>query len=979
LPTYKYDVFFSHKTEDKELLEPLVARLRSETRFTSWMDNKALCGGDEWWQTIQAELHASRTCAVFLGGRGWGEYHRKESLIAFERTRNDPNFRVIPVLLPGISKEAIDELKILFPKRHWVDLSNGVDQQEGFLRFVAAIEGKPQFTGGPPILDVHHIKRDAGRWAATQYKDKSILYFDSDLRAAQRIAKDHPEELNDLANRFLTVSALEQGRRVGRRIFALLGVIIALSIMTLVAVVQQAEANRQRRTAITESNIRATAEAQALAELNTSESQRLAFAAQNQLDDAPETAMLLAYEAVSREHNTITEHALRDTLDNASWSSIVFKGHTDIVNGAEFSPDGQYILTTSLDKTSRLWDLNGQEIATLSGVNTAVFTADGKFILTQTYDDNAQLWDLRGNLIKQYPGYGDAVLSPDLKHAVTRNDNVAGVWDLQGHLLVELVHDEYITSVEFSPDGQNILAASNDGIVRLWDLNAQELARFVENEKFIDCATFSPDGQYVLTESSVFGNGTLSLWSMDGKQVFQVNSQYDYDDCKFSSDSQSIAAFSLHEKRVYVWDIQGSYLNSFPVYNKSVASGVFVSGNMTFSPDGQRIVTASTDGTAGVWETRGERIAVLGNHTQGLATAIFSPDGKYILTASGDKTLRLWQEFAPQGAAVVSGHSHEVRSAVFSPDGQTILTASADKTARVWNLQGEEILKLQGHSMLVRSAVFSPTGKYILTASWDRTARLWDRSGTLLTEFTGHTDLVEYAVFSPDEQYVLTASTDHTAQLWDLKGKALVTFTGHKGWLESVAFSPDGKFVLTSSDDHTAKLWDLKGQLLVTFTGHVDHVPSAVFSPDGKTILTASADRTAILWDLQGKPIVTFRGHPEPLASVAFSPDGKYIATASEDKTTRLWNLQGQVITIFRGHTDQVRSVAFSPDGSRIITGSNDRTARIYLVHVADLLRISACLVGQELPEDERQAFRIDVMRFDFGKRECPPTMSWQQ
>lgn len=106
-----------------------------------------------------------------------------------------------------------------------------------------------------------------------------------------------------------------------------------------------------------------------------------------------------------------------------------------------------------------------------------------------------------------------------------------------------------------------------------------------------------------------------------------------------------------------------------------------------FSPEGARIVTASSDDTARVWDARtGATLAVLSGHTGTLFSAAFSPDGARIVTASRDHTARLWDARTGAALATLSGHTSYVVSAAFSPDGTRVVTASLDGIARVWQL-----------------------------------------------------------------------------------------------------------------------------------------------------------------------------------------------------------------------------------------------------------------------------------------------------
>jgi len=398
----------------------------------------------------------------------------------------------------------------------------------------------------------------------------------------------------------------------------------------------------------------------------------------------------------------------------------------------------------------------------------------------------------------------------------------------------------------------------------------------------------------------------------------------------YSPDGMRIVTASV-DKSARIWDARtGVQLAVLSGHGSSVYCAAY-------SPDGTRIVTASADKTARIWDARtGAQLTILSGHGDEVSCAAYSPDGSRIVTASFDKTARIWDALTGLQLAVLSGHGDLVLTAAYSPDGTRIVTASDDRTARIWDARtGVQLVVLSGHGDRVASADYSPDGTRIVTASRDKTARIWDaRTGLALASLSGHGSFVYSAAFSRDGTRIVTASNDKTARIWDARmGAQLVVLSGHDGYLYSAAFSPDGTRVVTASVDKTARVWDARiGAQLQVLSGHESYLYSAAYSPDGTRILTASIDKIARIWDARtGAPLAVLSLHNNDLHSAAFSPDGTRIVTASADKTARIWDARtGAQLVMLSGHGGRVYCAAYSPDGTRIVTASFDNTARVW-------------------------------------------------
>ncbi len=628
-----------------------------------------------------------------------------------------------------------------------------------------------------------------------------------------------------------------------------------------------------------------------------SEANRLAAMAEIEVEKDPTIALRIVEKAYQLDKNKVVTKTLQKIYRENNFYKIRAK-LKDSISGAVISPDGKYILTLSayLDKNAYLWNLQEQpmEPTLLKGhqyrVIAIAFSPDGKYILTGSLDRTARLWDLQGKQIGVLKGHNEWVysvaFSSDGKRILTGSrDRTACLWDLQGNLLqVFTGHEKDVLCAVFSPDGNYVLTGSVDNTARLWSLRGKQVLVLKGHGNWVCCAAFSPDGEHILTASR---DKTACLWDLKGNKVQEFNGHQDVvNSAVFSLDGSYILTAS-QDNTARLWNRQGNQLQVFIGHEGSITSAVF-------SPGSQSILTASLDKTIRRWSLNGTQFQVLPAYQASVTFAAYAPDGRYILTGLKDGTAHLLDLYG-QDLKVFRGHQDPVTSAAFSPDSQYILTGSADQTACLWSFTGGKLQDFKGHKDRVTSVAFSPDSSCILTASWDNTARLWDLQGKVIHEFKGHSDDVNCAVFSPDGKKILTASWDHTAILWNLPGDMIQKFTSPGSLNSCAAFSPDGQSILTVSNDGidvTVRLWDLDGNQLQVFKGHRYRISAAAFSPDGKCILTGSWDKTARLWDLQGNELQVFRGHAQKVNSAAFSPDGKQVLTGAADKTVRIWDIR---------------------------------------------------------------------------------------
>jgi len=114
-------------------------------------------------------------------------------------------------------------------------------------------------------------------------------------------------------------------------------------------------------------------------------------------------------------------------------------------------------------------------------------------------------------------------------------------------------------------------------------------------------------------------------------------------------------------------------------------------------------------------------------HTEWVRSVVFSNSSTRLLTASDDRTARVWDVASGDEVLCLQEHTNRVFLAVFSLDDNLIATASNDHTVHLWDSQtGDQLRIFEGHTSYVRSACFSADNARLATASSDFTIRLRD-------------------------------------------------------------------------------------------------------------------------------------------------------------------------------------------------------------------------------------------------------------
>jgi WD40 repeat protein len=419
---------------------------------------------------------------------------------------------------------------------------------------------------------------------------------------------------------------------------------------------------------------------------------------------------------------------------------MVLRGHTKIVFGVAFSPDGKLALSGSDDDTLRLWEIkNGREITTMianekgpNGITSVAFSPDGKYILSGSYYGRMKQWDVSSGLeIKEFAGHTSSISRVAFSangHVVlsaANYDKTLKTWAAGAgkeiRSLALRAHDYRLREARFSPDARLLLLPREDHRLTLLDADTgRELHRFSGHRQPVTSVAFSPTAKFVLSGSE---DNTVKLWeTASGRELrtFEGHSGK-VTTVAFSPDGATVVSGGW-DKTVRLWERNsGRQIRSYSGHKDVVWAAAI-------SPDGQRALSIGHNDGMNLWDVETGREVRTFAYTGNMFAVMFSPDGKLAATSP---ELTLWNLDTGYQPVTFPFATNGYESVAFSTDSALLLAGQYDDASlSVWDLRtGREVRKATWGRHVV--ATSPGLGKLLATTKWERdppppSLELWD-------------------------------------------------------------------------------------------------------------------------------------------------------------------------------------------------------------------------------------------------------------
>ncbi|RPJ06922.1 MAG: WD40 repeat domain-containing protein [Spirochaetaceae bacterium] len=376
--------------------------------------------------------------------------------------------------------------------------------------------------------------------------------------------------------------------------------------------------------------------------------------------------------------------------------------HDKSDNAITISPNGSFIATTGTDQVVRIFDPNFRLIAECIGSYHDCYalaaSPDNSYFISGGRDGILRFWSPEKGLLHANKAHDNGIISvsisPDSKYILTSSwDKTAKIWTREGSLVKTL--EGYSRPVIFAAwinDGQNIVTADFVRKIKMWDGSGNFIKDITINSDY-SCIDVSPDGKYILLgeysggDNEIVIDGRPSLFTLDGKKVFQLPK----DGLGFVRVSPDSKYFFLSSyKTTNIYDINGKKISSFQAPYQSRGNGIIAYPGI--HPHMPYIAYGYADGSVNIYSFDGTLYKTLEGPHGNIISTCFSTDGRFLFCGYDTGMIAVWNL---KTGAQVFFYSENTEWAMFTQD--CYYTASIDGTKPFLLIKGMDIFTLDDY------------------------------------------------------------------------------------------------------------------------------------------------------------------------------------------------------------------------------------------------------------------------------------------
>ncbi|NJK89559.1 MAG: hypothetical protein HC923_09265 [Myxococcales bacterium] len=515
-------------------------------------------------------------------------------------------------------------------------------------------------------------------------------------------------------------------------------------------------------------------------------------------------------------------------------------------------------------------------------ISALAFDEDGERLVSTSYDRSVRVWNTRSGESQQLVGHQgavkDAIILRDGRIASVCEGGDVVLWRPDGAVdwMARFSGANRNLRVRASPDGSVLVTGGHGGHLLQWSTLEDSVPRKLDCG-FSEVTAFdaSKDLRHVVCANAA---GQLTWFdTVLGMRSVLFTHESEVESLAVSPDGAAVVSTDV-DGQVRRIALRDRTVRTLDRERTRIA-------HVAWSADAGRVALGGWDGVVRVHDARDDRIVHLRGHTGRVAHVAFAGEGR-LVSGGWDKVLRTWT-VPHEASRRWSGHTVGVHAVAVSPNGRWVASGGHDETVRLWNVDTGRDRVLRGHTDHVYRVLFSPDGQRLASSSDDRTVRLWSVNGDDHLVLRGHDADVEELDFSANGRFLASAGEDDAVWLWDLASGGRRRLVAHRDHVTAVAFHPDGQRLASAGRDGQVFLWSTADRSAQLISARPGEVTDLSFTARGDQLAIARPSGRVEIYDMASETGASTYESLDNAAFVRFSPDDRYLAVGS--RGTKLW------------------------------------------------------------------------------------------
>ena len=643
-------------------------------------------------------------------------------------------------------------------------------------------------------------------------------------------------------------------------------------------------------------------------------------------------------------------------------SQRVIAGHSGEVTALAAMPDQpRQLWSGSLDSTIRLWNLdNGQAIRQINHGGPLLAIAvrpDGQRLASVSENKTAKLWQINGQQVAELRG--DLRVRTQLARATYQQTSATAMVNVSKQRFEAAEKDLPLKQEAEKKVAETLAAAEKALVDKQAVLEKAGTEKMAAEKEAIDAAAAARAALVLKTTAEkAFKTATTDaeVAQQRSNQIAALANASPSDAALKTAAEQ--AAMKLTAAQQVVQQSQAAMQQPSEAYNAATT---------TANTAAQKVTTLQkpyNDAKVEVMKATADRNLALQQHeiaARELKSAQEKVPTLQAVFAEAERNLAGAKMRLEAAQKALADSEMPIRSVAFSSDGSVLITGGDLPNVHAWDGEaGTPAAVYAGHAAAL-SSVAMLDNERLVSASADGSVKVWQRNAPWRLERTigslEQPDLISHRVlsldFNPDSSQLLVAggvpSRDGQLQTFLVADGSRVTqFANlHSDVIHSARFSPDGKRIATASADKYVRTIDVaSGQMLHRFEGHTNYVLSVSWKGDGQTLVSGGADNAIKVWEVEtaDQKRTIDNNLNKAITKIEYIGETDTIVSSSGDRGVRIHNAEnGGVVRNFAGAKSWLHSVDVSADGSVVVTGGEDGKVLIWngvngqLLHTIEL------------------------------------------